>query len=127
MNKWLLVSLIPMVIFCLIFSGCGTKAITDPEQVVNVSFNKEFTIALGSNITTGYSWQPEYDLNALTLVGHEYKSDDTMGKVVGAVGTEYFHFKAIKTGNTQISFTYYRPWETPKPEDSIAEFNVVVK
>jgi inhibitor of cysteine peptidase len=127
MKKWIIGSLITMVLFSLFLSGCGVKANTDPAQIINTSVNKEFTIALGSNITTGYSWQPKYDTVAVTLVGNEYKANDTTGKVVGATGTEYFHFKAIKAGNSEISFTYYRPWETPKAEDSTAKFNIVVK
>jgi inhibitor of cysteine peptidase len=127
MKKLVVGSLITIVLFTMILSGCGAKSYNDPAQVINTSVNQEFTIALGSNITTGYSWQPEYDLNALTLVGNEYKADDTTGKVVGAVGTEYFHFKAIKSGTSEILFTYYRPWETPKPEDSTAKFDIVVK
>ena len=128
MKKCIIGSLITIAMFSLILTGCAAvKAHTDPAQVINTSVNQEFTIALGSNITTGYSWQPVYDISAITLVGNEYNADDTTGKVVGAPGTEYFHFKAIKTGSTQISFTYYRPWETPKPVDSTAKFNVVVK
>jgi inhibitor of cysteine peptidase len=127
MKKWIIGSLITMVLFSLTLSGCGAKVHTDPAQIINTSVNQEFTIALGSNITTGYSWQPEYDLNVLTLVGNEYKSSDTTGKVVGAMGTEYFHFKAIKAGSSEILFTYYRPWETPKSEDSTAKFSIVVK
>jgi inhibitor of cysteine peptidase len=128
MKKLIIGSLITIVLFSLILTGCAAaKAHTDPAQIINTSVNQEFTIALGSNITTGYSWQPEYDTSAITLVGNEYKADDTTGKIVGAPGTEYFHFKATKIGNTQISFTYYRPWETPKPEDSTAKFNIVVK
>ena len=130
MTKWIAVSLATMALFSLILSGCTStsKANTDPAQAINTAVNQEFTIALGSNITTGYSWQPQYDTNTFTLVGREYKANDTTGKlIVGAPGTEYFHFKASKTGNAKIKFTYYRPWETPKAEDKTAEFNVVVK
>ena len=127
MKKWITGSLIIIVLFILMLSGCAAKAHTDPAKIINISVNQEFIIALGSNITTGYRWQPKYDLNVITLVGYEYNDGDTTGKIVGAPGTEYFHFKAIKAGNSQISFTYYRPWETPKPGDSTAKFNVVVK
>ena len=127
MKKLIIGSLITIVLFSLFLLGCGVKAHTDPAQIINTQVNKEFTIALGSNITTGYSWQPKYDTSAVTLVGNEYKANDTTGKVVGAMGTEYFHFKAIKAGNSEISFTYYRLWETSKAEDSTAKFNIVVK
>ena len=127
MKKWTTGSLIMLLFFSLMLSSCAAKVHTDPAKIINISVNQEFTIALGSNITTGYSWQPKYDLNELTLVGNEYKENDTTGQVVGAPGTQYFHFKATKSGTTQISFTYYRPWETPKPEDTTAKFNIVIK
>jgi inhibitor of cysteine peptidase len=130
MNKVFTLSLIVMALCAMVLIGCSSTAMAfnDTSQVINTKLNQEFTIALGSNITTGYSWQPEYDTNALTLVGKEYKADDTTGKyIVGAGGTEYFHYKATKTGNFQISFKYYRPWETPKSEDQTAKFNIVVK
>lgn len=127
MKKWITSSLIMTIFFSLMLSGCAAKVHTDPAKIINISVNQEFTIALGSNITTGYSWHPKYDLNVLTLVGNEYKNGDTSGKIIGAPGTEYFHFKATKTGISQISFTYYRPWETPKPEDTTATFNIAVK
>jgi inhibitor of cysteine peptidase len=130
MKKWIIGSLITFVLVSLLLSGCNpsVKAYNEPSNTINTSVNQEFTIALGSNITTGYSWQPTYDTNAFTLVGKEYKPDDTTGKIiVGAPGTEYFHFKAIKIGSSQIAFTYYRPWETPKSEDKTAKFNIIVK
>ncbi len=111
-------------------SGCGTEvqAYTDSGQAVNTEVNREFTIALGSNITTGYSWQPQFDAGALAMVNKEYKANDTTGKqIVGGGGTEYFHFKALKSGGTTITFTYYRPWETPTPQDQVQKFTINVK
>jgi inhibitor of cysteine peptidase len=129
MKKLFALTFIVLALFTIGLMGCSStsKAYTDTSKVINIKLNQEFTIALGSNITTGYSWQPEYDLNILTLVGNEYKEGDTTGKIVGAPGTEYFHFKATRTGNSQISFTYYRPWETPTSEDQTAKFDIVVK
>ena len=31
--------------------------------------------------------------------------------MVGAGGVEYFRFKAVKTGRTEITLVYQRPWE----------------
>jgi inhibitor of cysteine peptidase len=130
MKKWIIMLLVTIALFGLILSGCSSavKAYTDPAQVINISANQEFTIALGSNITTGYSWQPKYDVTALTLIGREYKANDTTSKqIVGSGGTEYFHFKASKTGEIQVSFSYYRPWETPTPQDQNQSFTIEVK
>lgn len=130
MKKLAIWSLIVITLFTMVLSGCTStaKAYSDTSQVINTEANQEFTIALGSNPTTGYSWQPKYDTNVLTLVDREYKADDTTGKqIVGAGGTEYFHFKAVKSSNTQVSFTYYRPWETPTSQDQTAQFNITIK
>jgi inhibitor of cysteine peptidase len=131
MNKVLMAILAVVALSSIaLFSGCSNQveAYTDSGRVVNTGVNQEFTIALGSNITTGYSWQPKYDNNNLTLVSREYKAGDTTGKqIVGAGGTEYFHFKASTSGETKIAFTYYRPWETPTSEDQSQNFTIKVK
>jgi inhibitor of cysteine peptidase len=111
-------------------SGCTTevKAYTDSGKTINTKVNQEFTIALGSNITTGYSWQPVFDSTVLEKLNQEYKENDTTGnQIVGAGGTEYFYFKALKSGETKITFTYFRPWETPTAEDQTQTFTIIVK
>jgi inhibitor of cysteine peptidase len=111
-------------------TGCATKveAYTDPGTVVNAGLNQEFTLALGSNISTGYSWQPAFDPNVLNLVNKEYKNgDNANGKIVGAPGVEYFTFKALKTGETKITLRYWRPWEPTTPQDKQQSFTINVK
>ena len=93
MIKLLIVALAGVALLTMVLSGCGAEAkvFTEPNQIINTGVNQEFTIALGSNITTGYSWQAAYDEKALTLVEKTYKEQDNTGKqVVGAAGTEYF-------------------------------------
>jgi inhibitor of cysteine peptidase len=115
----------------LALAGCSTaevKAYTEAGQTITATANQEITIALGSNPTTGYSWQPVYDEKYLTLTSRDYQADDTTGKqIVGAGGTEYFHFKALKSGETQVKFTYQRPWETPTAQDQTQTFTINVK
>ena len=98
---------------CLV-AGCigEVETYTDEGQTIDIGVNQEFVIALGSNPTTGYSWQASYDETLLELVGgkSEYK-EEAKGGVVGAGGIEYFRFKAVKTGRTEITLVYQRPWE----------------
>jgi len=104
------------------------KAFTESSQVINTGVNQEFTIALGSNITTGYSWQPDYDTNALNLVEKTYQEQDNTGKqIVGASGTEYFTFKALAKGETKVTFTYQRPWEQASAQDQTIIFTINLK
>jgi inhibitor of cysteine peptidase len=103
-----------LIAAALTVAGCigVAETYTDPGQMVNIGAKQEFIIALGSNPTTGYSWQASYDETKLELVGgkSEYKEEATEG-VVGAGGIEYFRFKALKAGLTEITLTYEQPWE----------------
>jgi inhibitor of cysteine peptidase len=129
-KKLLMVALAGVLLLAVVLSGCGTaaKAFNEPNQVINTGVNQEFTIALDSNITTGYSWQPVYDANALNLVEQTYKEQDNTGKqIVGAAGTEYFKFKSLSKGETKVTFTYRRPWEQPSAEDQTLVFTINVK
>jgi len=130
MKKGILAVLAGLLIFSLVLSGCtsAAQANTDSGKVINTEKNKEFSIALGANATTGYKWQPKFDSGSITLVDDEYKENDNTGKqIVGAGGTQYFKFKAVKSGETKIEFTYYRPWETPAETDQRQVFTVNVK
>ena len=130
MKKLLMVALAGVALLTMVLSGCTTevKAFTEPSQTINTGVNQEFTIALGSNITTGYSWEAAYDANALNLVEKTYKEQDNTGKqIVGASGTEYFKFKAINRGETEVTFTYRRPWEQPSAQDQTLVFTINVK
>ena len=130
MRKSLAASLAIIMLLVMVISGCSTevKAYTEPAQMVNVGANQEFTIALGSNPTTGYSWQEEHDKANLEFVKKDYRADDNTGKqLVGSGGTEFFVFKALNAGQTRITFTYRRPWETPSPQDQQQVFTINIK
>jgi inhibitor of cysteine peptidase len=130
MKKLMMLALMSVVLLAVVLSGCSTsaKAFTEPSQIINTGVNKEFNIALGSNISTGYSWQVAYDEKALTLVEKTYKEQDNTGKhVVGAPGTEYFKFKSLSKGETKVTFTYRRPWEQPSGQDQTLVFTINVK
>jgi inhibitor of cysteine peptidase len=130
MKKLIMVALVSVALLTMVLSGCATsaKAFTEPSQIINTGVNQEFTIALGSNISTGYSWQAAYDEKALTLVEKTYKEQDNTGKqIVGAAGTEYFNFKSLSKGETKVTFTYRRPWEQPSARDQTLVFTINVK
>jgi inhibitor of cysteine peptidase len=111
----------------LTVAGCigVTETYEDPGQTVDIGVNQQFVIALGSNPTTGYSWQESYDQTMLELVKWNYEEEAEEG-VVGAGGIEYFRFKALKPGQTEITLTYEQPWE----DGGIGEtkvFTVIIK
>ncbi len=126
--KRLLALVLTSILAVSLIAGCrgGVKTYTDTEKTINTTVNQEFIIALDSNPTTGYNWEASYDESILKLVDSKYE----MGKqaqagLVGAGGTQYFQFKALKTGKTEITVTYKRSWETDFAEQKV--FNVDIK
>lgn len=107
--------LVAVVVLTLgLVAGCvGVKTYKDVGENIDISVGQEFIIALGSNPTTGYSWQASYDETMLELVGGEstYEPEETDEKVVGAGGTEFFRFKALAAGEIEITMTYAQHWE----------------
>ncbi len=129
MKKSLLLIIGVLLTACLV-AGCGSevKAYSDPEETINISADKEFVvlIALESNPSTGYSWQASYAESALELVEESYEPGeyDRQG-LVGAGGTELFRFRALESGETEITMVYKRSWETGVLDQKV--FTVDVK
>jgi len=115
-----------LVAASLLVVGCigVAETYTDPGQTVNIGVNQEFIIALGSNPTTGYGWQENHDQTMLELLEKSYK-EEAKEDVVGAGGIEYFRFKAVKAGQTDITMVYQRPGEEEILEQKV--FTVYVK
>ncbi len=104
----LLIGLVAFLIAPSALSACTTANAEENESVLNVGLNNVFEISIESNPTTGYSWQVEYDESYLEYTWHVYESSS---KAIGAGGTEYMSFKALKSGETRINLIYKRPWE----------------
>lgn len=123
MKKLLILMLIATA---LTVAGCigVAETYTDPGQTVNIGLNQEFVIALGSNHSTGYSWQESHNQTMLELVNWKYEEEAEEG-VVGAGGIEYFRFKALKMGQTEITLSYQRLWEEEILEQKV--FTVYIK
>ena len=113
MVKRLLILVTAVVLTICLAAGCvEVKTYTDSGQTINIDVGQEFVIALGSNPTTGYSWQESYDETVLELVEKKYEpGEEAEEGVVGAGGVEHFRFKALEEGETGITLTYKQPWE----------------
>ena len=125
-----LMGLVGVVLTTCLVAGCGAevKAYSDPEQTIEVNANNQFdiVIALESNPSTGYSWEASYDQAQLELVDENYEpGQNAQQGLIGAGGTEIFRFKALKSGQTQITMSYKRSWETEVLEQKV--FTVDVK
>ncbi|MBA7716522.1 hypothetical protein ES703_125595 [subsurface metagenome] len=108
--------LVTLILAVCLVAGCGggVKAYSDPEETIGISPDKEFIIliALESNPTTGYSWEASYDETMLELVEETYELGEYAKQgVVGAGGTELFRFRALNSGEVEITMVYKRAWE----------------
>jgi len=126
--KRFLVAAMTSILAVGLLAGCagGIETYTDADKTISANINQEFVIALDSNPTTGYNWEESYDETMLKLVESKYE----LGKqakegAVGAGGTQYFRFQALKTGKTEITLTYKRSWETESAEQNV--FSVDIK
>ena len=129
MKRFLILVTVVVIATCLV-AGCmgEVKTYTDSGQTIDIGVNQEFVIAFGSNPTTGYSWQESHDENILDLVEKTYKpGKEAKQGLVGAGGVEYFRFKTLKMGETEITLVYKRPWEEPTPQDITKVFTVSIR
>ncbi len=125
MKKLLLLGTMLMsAVFLVVGCAGGGKVYTDPVQTISAGINHEFIIALDSNPTTGYNWEERHDATMLGLVESKYEPDKKAPGLVGAGGTQYFRFKALKAGRTEITLTYKRPWETSSTTQKIFKVDI---
>ena len=109
--KRLLLVTAALVLALGLVGGCVSVPTYDDEgQTINISVGEQFVIALGSNQTTGYSWQGSYDAAMLELVNWKYE-EEAEEDIAGAGGIEYFRFEALAEGETEIILTYSQSWE----------------
>ncbi|MCK9614430.1 MAG: serine hydrolase [Candidatus Omnitrophica bacterium] len=107
-----------IIFFALIFICsiplCLAENLTQ-DKTIKVEVGQNFTITLEANATTGYEWQfaKPLDENSFKLISSEYVADET--NRIGAGGRQIWILKALKAGETVISFKYVRPWEKDTP------------
>ena len=122
--------LIASVLLVLAFAAGCTKNVAVNEEMnggsVVLEQGQTLVLKLTSNPTTGYDWEI-VDLNTAILeqVGEvEYKSDSAL---IGSGGVNTYTFKAVGSGNMQLSLVYHRSWEKDIPPIETYELDVTVK
>ena len=106
----------------LLTAGCGgddVKTYSDAGTTIEITVNGEFIIALDSNPTTGYSWEALYEESQFELVSDDYQQDEKEEMMTGVGGTQYLRFKALKSGNFNITLNYQRSWESEPIEQLV--------
>lgn len=97
-----------LLIFALITNAADLMTLT-----VNKN-QKEFSLSLPSNPTTGYQWTVvNFDKSFLQLKASQYIAPKT--KLIGAGGQMQFNFALVNgksyPASTTLQFKYLRPWE----------------
>jgi len=124
-KKFLILIAMVLIATCLLAGCVRVETYTDSGQAIDIGVNQEFVIALGSNPTTGYDWEVNLDETMLELVEKIYKlPEEAEHEVVGAGGVDYFRFKALKAGETEITLVYKRTWEEEWVEQKIFIVNI---
>ena len=117
---------VPALLICGLVGCGGATTYTDANQPINVKVGGEFIVALESNPSTGYSWQPTYEINLLQLAERKFEQKKGTSGLVGASGTESFRFRALQKGNTQVTLIYKRAWEEQSEGQTTKVFTVSI-
>jgi inhibitor of cysteine peptidase len=101
----------------------------DARKTCQVVLGRTLTIALEGNPTTGYRWKlGRIEGEPIRALGKpRYVQDEGTKGRVGAGGTFYFPFKAVKPGKCMLTLDYQRPWEENKKPAKTLTFTVVVR
>lgn len=83
---------------------------------IDVASGSTFMVRIGSNPSTGYSWElvSGNENGAVVAIEEGYVQGADMP---GAPGTQTFTFRAERTGVHVLTFAYRRPWETGVPPE----------
>jgi inhibitor of cysteine peptidase len=97
-----------------------------PSVQNNLTVGAIARVTLDGNPTTGYTWHYTIsDGSVLALVSGSYTAPGS-SDAVGAGGSYAWDFKALKAGETVVTFKYYRDWEGEASADKTAVYTVTV-
>ncbi len=136
--KKLIIILIVLIGFLFVagifnWFNMGSEKIEEPINTIDSDESKDiiikvgdkFTIALESNPTTGFSWMDGIEQDNISFIEKSFVSSQDEN-IVGAGGIEYFTYQANEIGESEIYFTYCRPWESVQPLEQ-KTFHIIVQ
>jgi inhibitor of cysteine peptidase len=142
MKKLIILCLVSILLVPLLMVGCsgGPKTIeisldefvaqNNIVKNIDLSLSDILTVKLGSNPTTGYSWNENATMltaqKIITQQSYDYVEPTSTG-IVGAGGTSVWTFKAVAAGVGIIQLSYSRPWEGGEKDTYTLTINVTVK
>jgi len=95
---------------------------------VRVGSGGSFTVKLGSNPTTGFTWTEMAEIAdkaVLAQIDHRLVPADF--KMIGAPAIEVWTFMALKEGRTSVDMEYSRPWQGGEKKEWTFRLNVKVE
>ena len=119
--------IIYFVIPLILLSACASKGSIEIScdefyenphltKSIEVGVGDEIVVNLCSNASTGFQWIEIVDISdpgILEQISHEYISPPEKGEPPppGTPGSQMWTFKALKEGESVLSFEYSRNWE----------------
>ncbi len=102
------------------------KETSEPEEeIINTKNGDSFFMILAANPTTGYQWELDFNSSYVQLIDKKYIPSSP--ELIGSGGQETFNFLALKSGETDITFFYLRPWEKDKPPIEEKVYEIIIK
>lgn len=83
------------------------------------------SVILKGNPTTGYTWQ--YIIDDESIIKMDSESSVLDSDLTGAGSSFSWNFKALKVGETKITFKYYRVWEGEATAIQTVEYLIKVE
>ena len=97
-------------------------------DTIHVLPGETIRVKLRSNPSTGFSWAlgPIEEGKLETSGESEFEADSHREGEAGYGGCEIWTFKAERSGETEISLSYARPWEDERPAAKTFNLHVVI-
>ena len=93
------IKIILLIITIILITGCGS----------NNKEGESLLIELSSNPSTGYTWTYDISNNDIISIEEDYDDSNCEENAVGCGGYNVYNIKALKKGETTITFTYSFP------------------
>ncbi len=93
------IKIILLIITIILITGCSS----------NNKEGESLLIELSSNPSTGYTWTYDISNNDIISIEEDYDDSNCEENTVGCGGYNVYNIKALKKGETTITFTYSFP------------------
>lgn len=105
--------------------GPDSADVGPPDVISILKLGDTYEVSLDSNPSTGYRWLVEFDEDYLELVDRRFELDSDLNPPPpGTGGKETFVFRTVAKGNTQVEFTYKRPWESESLDSKLYALDI---